>query len=65
MSQGDWEKLSKEQQESVQRWRDRISAMLITETENFHQECPELRLTWNFISDPLIRDDHPIILQEL
>lgn len=69
MSQGDWEKLSTEQQNDVNTWRDRVSKHLTkyleAEAEAFYQEHPELRLTWSFISEPLICADNPIIYQAL
>lgn len=70
MSQNsDWEKLNAEQQNAVNAWRDRVSRHLTrylsVEVEVFYHEHPELRLTWSFTSEPLIRADNPVILQEL
>jgi hypothetical protein len=65
MSQGDWEKLNKEQQNDVNVWRSHISEMLIVETEAFYQQHPELRLVWSFTSEPLIRADNPVVFKEL
>jgi len=65
MSKGDFDKLTTEQQRAVNAWRRRVGQMIITEGEAFEMQYPELRLTWNFTSEPLIRMDHPIILKEL
>jgi hypothetical protein len=65
----DWEKLSPEQQTAVNAWRERtgrhLTRYLSAEAEVLYVEHPELRLTWNFTSEPLIRADHPVILEEL
>lgn len=65
MSSGDWDKLSEDQQEAVNAWRNRTISAFIAETETFEKEHPELRLTWNIVTEPLIRADHPVVLEEL
>ena len=65
MSQADWALLSKEQRMAVAAWRDRISKLLIAETESFEQEHPELRLNYRFTSEPLLREKHPVVYEEL
>ena len=65
----DWEKLSPEQQIAVNAWRERVSRHLTrylsAEAEVLYVEHPELRLTWSFTSEPLIRSDHPVVIEEL
>lgn len=65
MSQGDWEKLTTEQQEAVNAWRERTSQMVLAYVRQFEQDYPDLRLTYSFTSEPLIRADHPVIFEEL
>lgn len=62
---GDWELLTKEQQDDVNAFRERISQHLIAETEAFYKQHPELRLTWGFTSDALVRELHPVVMVEL
>jgi hypothetical protein len=61
----DWELLTKEQQADLNAVRDRMSRHIIVETEAFYVQHPELRLTYSFICDALIREKHPVIMQEL
>ena len=61
----DWEKLTPEQQKDMNAVRDRMGRHLIAETEWFYTQHPELRLSWSFVCEPLLRVDHPVILQEL
>lgn len=65
MSNSDWEKLTPEQQKDVDAARDRMSRHLIAETEWFYTQHPELRFSWSFVCDALIRADHPVIYQEV
>lgn len=66
MSQNsDWEKLSTEQQNAVNEWRKRTSDSIVNKAFAFEREHPELRLIYNFTSEPLIRADHPIIIKKL
>lgn len=66
MSQNsDWEKLSEDQQRNVNAWRRYVGEMLDKERDAFERKYPELRLSTNFTSEPLIRADHPAILEEL
>ena len=62
---GDWHELTTEQQEALNAVRDRMERHLIAETESFYTQHPELRLTWDFICDALIREKHPIVLKPL
>lgn len=65
MSQGDYEKLSKTQQMAVDAWREHMSQFLNAYVRQFERDYPDLRMTYNFTSEPLIRSEHPVVLQEL
>lgn len=66
MSQNsDWEKLSPEQQLAVNTWREHAGNLLLAAAKDFECAYPNLRLTYNFTSEPLIRADHPAIFEEL
>ena len=54
---GDWLKLTAKQREDVITLRDRMNRHLIAETEAFYVQHPELKLTWSFVCDALIRVD--------
>lgn len=59
MSTGDWEKFTKEQQQDIDALRKRIGDHAVLESEAFYQQHPELKLTWQFTLDGLIRGvDH-------
>ena len=62
---GDWEELTKEQQEALNAVRDRMGRHIMAEAEAFYVHHPEIRLTWNFTCEGLIREKHPVILQPL
>lgn len=66
MSQNsDWEKLSAHQQMAVNAWRERVSQFILAYVRQFERDYPDLRLTYNFTSEPLIRADHPVTLEEV
>lgn len=66
MSQNsDWEKLNIDQQESVNAWRARVWVLIDSEREAFEGDHPELRMNYSFTTEPLIRVNHPVILEEL
>lgn len=65
MSKGDWNRLIAKQQNAVDTWRERVSKMINDEAKTFEREHPELRIIYNFSSEPLIRADNPVIFQEL
>lgn len=65
MSETDWDRLTTEQQNAVNAWRDRVGKMIASEGEAFEALHPELRLTWNFTSEPLLRSEHPVIYEGL
>lgn len=62
---GDWEDLTKEQQEALDAFRKSIGDVLIINTEGFYKAYPELRLTWSITIDALIREKHPIVYHPL
>jgi len=51
----DWEKLTQEQQDAVDMFRNRIVSRMIAETEAFQRSHPTLRLNWSVTVDPIIR----------
>ena len=66
MSQNsDWDWLSEDQQKAVNIWREHAGNLLLAAAKDFECAYPDLRLTYNFTSEPLIRADHPVILEEL
>jgi hypothetical protein len=62
---GDWEELTKEQQEALDAFRKSIGDVLSINTEAFEKAHPDLRLTYSFTSDALIREKHPIVYHAL
>ena len=61
----DWEDLTEEQQQALDSFRKTICDVLIQQSEAFYAAYPELRLTWSFTIDALIREKHPVVLQPL
>jgi hypothetical protein len=57
----DWLKLTVKQREDVITLRDRMNSHLIAETEAFYKEHPDLKLTWAFVCDALIRVEETAI----
>lgn len=60
----DWLKLTAKQREDVISLRDRMNRHLIAETEAFYAQHPELKLTWAFVCDALIRVDEDGTIRE-
>jgi hypothetical protein len=58
---GDWEELTKEQQEALHAFRHKLSHLFISEADVFHIAHPELRLAWSVTIDAYLREKHPII----
>ncbi len=52
----EWERLDSEQKYAIGRLRDSIASTIISLTELFERRHPELKLTWNFTLDALIRE---------
>lgn len=61
----DWEKLNPEQQRAVDAWRERVSQFILAYVRQFERDYPDVRLTYNFTSEPLLRANHPATLEEL
>jgi len=52
----DWEKLNAVQKMGMQTFRARVARELAEKAEAFYRLYPELRLTWNFTCDALLRE---------
>jgi len=54
---GDWERLTNEQKDAIDRERSDMRDYFIAITELFYKEHPELQLRWQFTIDAVLREE--------
>ena len=61
----DWDYLNDAQKRDLDAFRKKVSDAIMEAAKVFDEAHPELRLTFSFTSDALIRERHPYIFQSL